>query len=173
MKKISIFVVLILCFILQNGAMAAEAVKVAVVDLQRCMLESKEGKRVSESVKKEIETIRQRYAKAKQELLDLQKEIEKQSLMLSLDAKESKQNEYNKKSRELGYLEEDLQEEQTAIQQDATQKLLKDIYSIVETVAKQQAFDLVLEKSTSGLIFASNALDISDTIIEEYNKAKP
>jgi len=173
MKKISIFVALILCFIFQNSGMAAEAAKTAVVDLQRCMRESNEGKRVSESLKKEIEAMQQRYNKANQELESLNKEIEKQSLMLSLDARESKQTELDKKKRDLTYLAQDLEEEQTAAQQNASQKLLKDIYTIVENFGKQQAFDLILEKSTSGIIFTSNALDITDQIIKEYNKAKP
>lgn len=173
MKKISIFVALILCLIFQNSGMAAEAAKTAVVDLQRCMRESNEGKRVSESLKKEIEAMQQRYNKANQELESLNKEIEKQSLMLSLDARESKQTELDKKKRDLTYLAQDLEEEQTAAQQNASQKLLKDIYIIVENFGKQQAFDLILEKSTSGIIFTSNALDITDQIIKEYNKAKP
>lgn len=173
MKKIAILVALMLCLIFQHGAIAAEAAKVCVVDLQKCMRESNEGKRMGESLKKEIEAMQQRYNKAQKELSDLQKDIEKQSLMLSLEAKENKQSEYDKKNRELAYLAQDLEEEQQALQQNATQKLLKDIYAILETVAKQQAIDLVLEKSTSGIIFASNPLDITDLIIKEYNKVKP
>jgi outer membrane protein len=173
MKKISILITLTFCFFFLNSALAADASKVAIVDLQRCMKESNEGKRMSESLKKEIEAMQGRYNKAQQELSALQKEIDKQSLMLSLDAKESKQNEYDKKNRELTYLAEDLSEESTAAEQNASQQLLKDIYKIIDTVAKQQTFDLVLEKSTAGILFASSAMDITDQVIKEYNKVKP
>jgi len=173
MKKLSIFTALMLCLVFQNNGMAAEAAKVAVVDIQRCMKESNEGKRVSESLKKDIEAMQQRYNKAQKELSDLNKEIEKQSLMLSVDAKESKQNELEKKNRELTYLAQDLEEEQTAVQQSATQKIVKELYAVVESVAKQQAFDLVLEKSSSGIIFTASAIDITDQVLNEYNKVKP
>jgi len=173
MKKISILITLTICFFFLNSALAADASKVAIVDLQRCMKESNEGKRMSESLKKEVEAMQGRYNKAQQELAALQKEIEKQSLMLSLDAKESKQNEYDKKNRALTYLSEDLSEESTAAEQNASQALLKDIYKIIDTVAKQQTIDLVLEKSTAGILFVSSAMDITDLVIKEYNKVKP
>jgi len=173
MKKISILITLTFCFIFLNSALAADASKVAVVDLQRCMKESNEGKRMSESLKKEIAAMQERYNKAQEELTNLQKDLEKQSLMLSQDAKESKQNEYDKKNRELTYLAEDLSEESQAAEQNASQQLLKDIYKIIDTVAKQQAVDMVLEKSTAGILFSSTSMDISDQVIKEYNKVKP
>jgi len=173
MKKISILITLTFCFFFLNSAHAADASKVTIVDLQRCMKESNEGKRMSDSLKKEIEVMQERYTKAQKELSDLQKEIEKQSLMLSQDAKESKQNEYDKKNRELTYLAEDLSEESQAAEQNASQKILKEIYKIIDTIAKQQTLDLVLEKSTAGILFASTAMDITDQVIKEYNKVKP
>jgi len=173
MKKTAILAVLTFCFILHNSALAADAAKVVIVDLQRCMIESNEGKRVSESLKKEILAMQQRYVNAQNELAELQKEIEKQSLMLSTEAKESKQSQYDKKSRELSYLAEDLEEEQQTAQQNATQKLLNEIYTVIDSMGKQQAFDLVFEKSSAGIIFASSALDITDQVIKELNKVKP
>lgn len=174
MKKVSVLTITIaFCFILLNSALAADGAKVAIVDLQRCMKESNEGKRVSDTILKEKEARQERYNKAQKELEELKKEIEKQNLMLSLDAKQNKQNEYDKKNRELGYLAEDLEDEQSASEQNASQKLLKDLYPIVETVAKQLAFDLVLEKSSSGIVYSSGAMEITDQVIKEYNKAKP
>lgn len=173
MKKTAILAALALFFIFYNSAMAADATKVVIVDLQRCMVESNEGKRVTEALKKEITANQQRYIDAQNELAELQKEIEKQSLMLSTEAKASKQNEYKKKNRELGYLEEDLEEDMQTAQQNASQKILKEIYAIIESMGNQQAFDLVFEKSNAGIIFASDTVDITDQVIEELNKVKP
>lgn len=174
MKKIPILLMtLTLFFLSQSIVSAAELVKVCTVDLQRCMEESNEGKRIAESLKEELVEMQQRYADAQKELAELKKEIEKQSLMLSMDAKEDKQDEYDKKSRELTYLYEDLTEEAQVAQQNANQKILKEIYAIIQTVSKEQGFDLILAKSTSGVLFASDSLDITDLIIKELNKAKP
>jgi outer membrane protein len=174
MRKLSILLALILCFLFQNGAMAAgTAFKAGIVDIERCMKESSEGKRITESLKQELDAMQQRYAKAQKELTDLQKEIEKQSLMLSTEAKENKQIEYDKKNRDFSYLSQDLTEEAQTAQQDANQKILKQLYATIQSVAKLQGYDLVLEKSNTGLLYSSEAIDMTDQIIKEINKTKP
>jgi len=160
-------------FLFQHNALAAGASKIGVLNIQRCINESNEGKRISESLKKEIESMQQRYDKAQKELAELQKEIEKQSLMLSLDAKENKQKEYNKKSRELNYLNQDLSEEASKAEQNAKQRVLQVLDEIIKNIAKQDNIDLIIEKSSPGLLFSSEALDITDQVIKELNKTKP
>jgi outer membrane protein len=174
MKKFTVLLSLTLCFLFLNNAFAAgTATKAGIVDIDKCMKESNEGKRITESLKKELDAMQQRYVKAQKELADMQKDIEKQSLMLSVEAKEDKQNEYDKKNRDLTYLQQDLTEEAQTAQQNANQKILKQLYAIIQSVAKQQAYDLVIEKSNSGLLYSSDAIDMTDQIIKEINKTKP
>jgi outer membrane protein len=174
MKKLAVLLALTLCFLFQNSAFAAGATtKAGVIDLDRCMKESNEGKRVTESLKKELDAMQQKYAKAQKDLTDLQKEIEKQSLMLSSEARENKQNEYDRKNREFGYLSQDLTEDAQTAQQNANQKMLKQLYTVIQSLAKQQGFDLVMEKSNSIIIYTSDAIDITDLVIKELNKVKP
>jgi outer membrane protein len=160
-------------FLFQHNALAAEAPKIGVLDIQRCINESEEGKRIYASLKKEIESMQQRYNKAQKELAELQKEIEKQSLMLSLDAKENKQKEYNKKSRELNYLNEDLSDEAGKAEQYARFRVLQALDVIIKNMVKQDNYDLIIEKSSSGVLFSSDAVDITDQVIKELNKSKP
>jgi outer membrane protein len=169
---VSIFIITAI-FVFQHSSLAAEASKIGIIYLQRCINESNEGKRISESLQKEIAAMQQKYDKAQKELTELQKEIEKQSLMLSLDAKESKQKEYNKKSRELNYLNEDLSEEANRAEQNARLRVIQVLNVIVRNIAKQDNFDLILESSGAGVLFASDALDITDQVIKEMNKSKP
>jgi len=174
MKKFVILFALILCFLFQDNAMAAgTTTKIGVVDMDRCMKESNEGKRVTESLKKEFDAMQQKYVKAQKELSDLQKDLEKQSLMLSTDARESKQSEYDRKNRELGYLSQDLSEDAQTAQQNANQKMLKQLNSVIQSLAKVQAIDLVLEKSNTSILYTSSAIDITDQVIKELNKVNP
>jgi len=174
MKRLfrSIFIVAAI-FLLQHNVLAAEGLKIGIINIQRCINESNEGKRISESLNKEMESMQQRYTKAQKELADLQKEIEKQSLMLSLDAKENKQKEYTKKNRELNYLKEDLSEEANKAETNAKQRVLQALDVIIKNIAKQDSFDLIIEASSSGVLFSSNSLDITDQVIKELNKSKP
>jgi outer membrane protein len=169
---VSIFIIAAI-FVFQRSSLAAGASKIGIINLQRCISESNEGKRISESLQKEIATMQQKYDKAQKDLAELQKEIEKQSLMLSLDAKENKRKEYSKKSRELNYLNEDLSEEASKAEQNAKIRVMQVLSTIVSNIAKQGNFDLILELSGAGVLFASDALDITDQVIGEMNKSKP
>ncbi len=160
-------------FLFQHNAQAADLLGIGVLDIQRCIYESNEGKRISESLQKDLEAMQQRYNEAQQELTKLQEEIEKQSLMLSLDAKESKQQEYNKKLRDLNYLAQDLNEEARKAEEGAKKRILMELEVIVQGVAMKQDLDLILEKSGSGVLFYSGALDITDQVIKDFNEAKP
>jgi outer membrane protein len=93
--------------------------------------------------------------------------------MLSLDAKENKQKEYSKKSRELNYLNEDLTEEASKAEQNARIRVLQVLDAIIGNMVKQDNYDLIIEKSSSGVLFSSDAIDITDQVIKELNKTKP
>jgi outer membrane protein len=160
-------------FAFQHNAWAADQLRIGVLDIQRCIAESNEGKRISASLQKDLEAMQQRYNEAQQELSELQEEIEKQSLMLSLDAKENKQKEYNKKVRDLNYLAQDLNEEASKSQDDAKRAILMELEVIVQGVAIEQNLDLILEKLGSGVLFYTESLDITDQVIEEFNEARP
>ena len=98
MKYLSGIIFLIIAVIITQGnAFAADASKIGVLDLRRCISESNEGKRVYENLRKKHEGLQADLDKKQQELLEMQQDIEKQSLMLSMDAKENRQKEFEKK----------------------------------------------------------------------------
>ncbi len=172
-RLLGVIIITAAFFVFQHNAQAADQLRIGVLDIQRCISESNEGKRILASLQKEIEAMQQRYNEAQQELVELQEEIEKQSLMLSLDAKESKQKEYNRRLRDLNYLAQDLNEEASKAEEDAKKRMLMELEVIIQGVAINQNLSLILEKWNSGVLFCSEALDITDQVIEEFNEDKP
>lgn len=158
-------------FFLQFVASAAEPVKIGILDFQRCIQESNEGKRIAESLKGKQAEMQKDVDKKQQELVEMQKDMEKQSLMLSPEAKAEREKEFEKKRRDLNYLVQDLTEEMKKLESDAKINLLNILQGVVDTIAKQQKLDLIVEKAST--IFFSKGLDITDQVIAEFNKAKP
>ncbi len=168
-----IILIIILFFSLQLTASAAEPLKVGIIDFQRCVQESNEGKRIADSLKNKQIEMQKDLDKKQQELLDMQKDMEKQSLMLSMDAKEDKQKEFNKKRQDLNYFVQDSDEEFKKIRQDALIGIQNIIINKVNTIAQEKKFDLILARSEGGVLFFSKALDITDEVIAGINKDKP
>ncbi len=172
MKYLSGIIFLILGIIIcQTTALAAESSKIGVLDLRRCIQESNEGKRIYEDLKKKHDDMQKDLDKKQQELLEMQNEIEKQSLMLSMDAKENRQKEFEKKKRDLQYLAQDLQEEMKKLESEANLEILKIIQQVLSKFADEKELEYVTERA--GVLYAAESLDITDNIIKEMNKLKP
>jgi outer membrane protein len=172
MKHLTKILVLALTVLfIQLGVSAVEPIKIGVVDFQRCIQESNEGKRIDESLKNKQAEMQKEVDKKRQELIDMQKDMDKQNLMLSMDAKNEREKEFEKKQRDLQYLMQDLNEEYKKLQTDARISILTTINGVVDTIAKQQKFDLITERAN--IMYFAKELDITDQIITELNKIKP
>jgi outer membrane protein len=174
MKQLTGIIILALAiFSFQLSASAADQLKIGVLDLQMCIQTSNEGKRIAESLKKKYTEMQDDLNKRQQELVEMQNDLEKQSLMLSVDAKEERQKEYDKKRRDLSYLLQDKNEEYKKAENDARVAILNVLSGVVETIAKEKNFDLITERANGGVLYVSKALDITDEVIAGLNKVKP
>lgn len=174
MKQLTGIIIFTLAvFSFQLSATAADTLKIGVLDIQRCIQESNEGKRAAESLKKIGSEMQDEYNKKMQEVVDLEKEIEKQSLMLSEEAKQAKQDEYSKKTRDLNYLRQDMTDDMKKAENDARIALLNVVSGVLEKIAEDKKFDLITERANGGVLYVSKALDITDEVIAELNKVKP
>ena len=168
---IIILAVAILTF--QFSAGAAEPLKIGVLDLQRCIQESNEGKRIAESLKSKQQEMVDDLKEKEQELRDMQSDLEKQSLMMSPEAKESKQKDFEKKQRDYSYSVQYVREDMQKAENDARIAILRVLSGVVDTIAKEKKYDMIAEKSNGGILYVSSALDITDEVIAGLNKVKP
>ena len=174
MKKLTGIIFLALAiFSFQLVTAAAEPIKIGVLDLQRCMQESSEGKRQNDSLQNKQTDMVNELKKKEQELRDMQADMEKQSLMLSAEAKESRVAEFEKMKREYDRRVNEAREDLQIAARDARVAVVNVISGVVENIAKQKKFDLILEKSNGAALYVSSSLDITDEVITELNKAKP
>ena len=89
--------------------------------------------------------------------------------MLSLDAKQDKRRELERKKRHYKYLYEDYSQEMKEVEKEATQKVGKALEKILEKMAIEQNFTLILERRTIGLLFYDDAIEITDQVTQAYD----
>jgi outer membrane protein len=174
-----------------GAALAQEAPKaprVAVIDMARVSAESLLGKSYAAQLEKLQNDINAEATKKQTELgkLDaavkaLQDELEKQGAVLSQEARERKQQEIVRKGRERQAFLEDGQAEINRMRERAQQQAqsinnefqLK-VRPLVEQVAKEKGYDLVLDSQVAYTI--NKEFDITRDVIvkaDEAEKAKP
>jgi outer membrane protein len=49
-------------------------------------------------------------------------------------------------------------------------RIREDVFDIVEDIGRRGGYQLVLERQIGGVVYAPNAIDITDKVIEEYNR---
>jgi len=147
----------------------AADVKIGVVDLQRCLNDSKLGKQFKVEFTAEAEQLKTDLEREEAELKSLREEIEKQGVVLSETAKKEREAAYNQR---LDAFKGRFKESQQSLQrkdQELTRKVLKGLQGIISDLGGSGGYTLIVEKQEAGVIYMSQASDITDEVIRRYD----
>jgi outer membrane protein len=152
--------------------MGADAVKIGIVDLQKCILDSIEGKRARSELQQKKDSMQKKLDERQNKLLELKKELEKQSMMLSLEAKEDKAKEFERQRREFKYFYDDITNQMRKAEAEVRKRLLGDLEKVVGDIGVKGQFTMIFERRSSGIMYHIKAIDITDEVIKAYDLTK-
>lgn len=157
-----------------NGAALAADLKIGVIEPQKVLDGTKNGKKIKDSL--------QEYVKSRQKIIDLEEEelkkmeeeLVKQSAVLSADAKKDKEETFRKRmmeyQRKVGQLNQEVQTKK----KDVLDEFNKSLEQIVKGIAVTEKLSLVVEKGDNGagalVVYSHPSLDITDRVIKELDK---
>jgi len=145
--------------------------RVAVIDVQRVLANSAAGKQASERLKKMQED---RMAKAKQmddEMQKLDAEINNKKLSLSEEKLTDLQKQLSDRKIAAQRYAQDAEREMGEARDRALMELENKIKPVIDTIGKEQGLAAIFNKFESGLVYASEAIDITDSVIKRFNDA--
>lgn len=154
-------------------AIAAEAPRFGVVDMQRVILSVDEGKKARQTLEAEIKGKETELLNQKKELDQMNEDWKKQAALLSEQARMDKQKEFQEKFLKLRQAEMDFQEEIKRKEQQETQKIAFKVAEMVDSLAKGEKLEAVFETNTAGLLYLANPVDLTDKVIKMYDDKKP
>ncbi|MCH9647862.1 MAG: OmpH family outer membrane protein [Deltaproteobacteria bacterium] len=144
--------------------------KIGVVNVEEVVAQSESGKAARAEMERLQESKRGELEAKRQEILDLQKRIEDGRLSLAQDLLTELQESYESKVLDMRRLEDDANREL----QKRSEKLLKGIEQqvlpIIDQVGKSQGFSVIFNKYQSGLVYASEAVDITSAVVAALNQ---
>ena len=148
---------------------AAAQTKIAVIDVQRVVSESDPGKEVMLRLKGLTDAKSQEGQALQQTFATLQDQFNKQRFTVS----EARQAEMSKEIEDqqiaIRRFQDDAQREVQEAQRRELGALEERILPIINTVGQEQGFSLIFNKFQSGLVYADEALDITDDVIRRFN----
>lgn len=165
----------------------AQRLKVGVVDLQAVLDDSARGKAAKDRLKalgqqlqQEIKSKRQFKEQKEQELQKIREEIRSQGLVLSEQARITKEEEFRKRVRELkrfindtnNFIEDSTREFREKEVRE-TQLLLAAVRKVVQEIGAAEKYTLVLEgnENAAVVLFADQSIDITSQIIRNFDRS--
>lgn len=150
-------------------AAAQGPLKVAVIDVERILLESNRGKAALE----EIEALRrQKQTEAEsmqQRAADLQRQVEEGRLSLSQERLAELQKQLEDSVIALRRFNDDATRELTKKRNEVLDQIEQSVFPVINQIGEEGNYTLIFNKYNSGLVYADEAVDITARVIERYN----
>lgn len=158
-------------FLFCTHSLAAQSSKIGVVDIKQFQMKSAAFQRTRAKMQKKFEAMQKKLDAEKGALVKLEEDLRKQGMMLSLDAQEDKKLELEKKRLYYKYLYEDFTFEMKAADAETTRVIGRALEKIVSEIGKKEGFTIIFEKRALGLLYFDEKIDITDRVIEAYDKS--
>jgi outer membrane protein len=149
----------------------AEDLKIGYVNLQKALNQVDEGKQAKQKLKKQFKSKQQKLNQKQKEVKKLREELKSQSMALSKEARRKKKRKLRRKMQELQRLYMGAQRELTKKEASATKEIFDKMRDIVEKIAEEKNYDMVLEKNKGSVLFAKDAMDLTDELVKRYNSS--
>ena len=163
----------LVCLAGARTAPAEEPVRIAYVDMQRALNESRAGKKALGELQRLMEERKTGLQKQKEALEKKKDELDKQALLLNKETRKSRENEVRTLERDYSRTLSDLKEEFGRRESEFTDGIRKDLLKVIEKIGKEGNFTLVLEKQYSAVLYAPATIDLTETLIKRYDVAGP
>src|SRR5262249_49236243 len=158
---------------LAGSAFAQGAPKIGYVDLQRALNESEAGKRAKEEFKGQVDKLQGTLKKQKDDIDNLKEQLEKKALVMKEEERGNLEDEYRRKLRDF---ERNYKDSQTDLQKkdnELTGGIIKDLQDIIRDYGEKESFTLILESTSSAVLYGAKGSDLTDEIIPQYNPQHP
>ena len=101
----------------------------------------------------------------------LKDELQKQSMMLSQEAKLDKEAQYKRKVRDFQDMGQSYQRKLQQAEQSLSKPIIDKLLEVIQDYGKKNGFTAIFDKQASGLVFSQDNVDVTSAIIAELNKA--
>jgi len=159
----------ILLLALSGVSYGAEVQKIVVIDLQKIIDTSNAGKRSSEEIKSQGKKMETTLKDKGTEIEELKTELDQKALVLSDEARQDKENDLRERITQLKALQRRYQDVLRDLNTNLSKQIMEDVFQIAEDIGKREGYTLIIDRRAGGVIYAPNAIDITDKVIEAYN----
>ncbi len=143
--------------------------RMAVIDVQRVLNTSIAGKAAQDKLKKMQADKLAQAQKLQDQIKELDNEINTKKLSLSEDKLTDLQKQLSDKQLALQRFGQDADRDMNDARDKALMDLENQIKPVIDQIGKEMGLAIIFNKFESGLVYASDAIDITDLVIKRFN----
>jgi len=159
------------CALLAAASAGSAQTKIAIINLQRAVLESAEIKKASAELEAKYRPRQQAIEKLQKDMQALQQNLQSNAGKLTPQAEADITAQGQRKQRELTRLTEDLQADVERERNDILGRSSQRMQEVVKKLAEEKGIDIVTDISNT--VYFKPALEITTESIAAYDKAYP
>ena len=147
--------------------------RVAVIDVQKVLTQSVSGKAAYEKLKKMQDDRMEKAKSMDEELRKLDSDINAKKISLSEEKLADLQKQLADKRISMQRYAQDADREIGEARDRELQALEAKIKPIIDAIGKEMGLAAIFNKFESGLVYASDAIDITEPVVKKFNEVNP
>ncbi|MDX1632290.1 MAG: OmpH family outer membrane protein [Thermoanaerobaculia bacterium] len=143
--------------------------KIAVIESERIVAESAEGRAALESLRQLRDQKMQEGQQLQQEIVTLRQRLDEAGNALSQEKQAELRQELEDKTIALRRFQDDADRELAKERDETLAKIEKEVLEVIHEIGREGGYTIIMNKYQSGLVYADDAIDITDRVIERFN----
>ncbi len=148
------------------------SIKIGSVDIQKAINGCQAGKEAKQELSKEVEKYQGLVIERQKELQGMKESLEKQGLMLTPEARTTREKELQTKLRDFQRWGEDAQNELNQKRAEMERNIFIGFQKVIQKMGADGGYTLILEKNETIVLFANKSTDITDLVIKAFDAQK-
>lgn len=153
-----------------TGTLSAQEAKIVYIDSQRILYESAPGKEAYKQLSTLKEQKEAEIQKRQNKLKSLSESIQAKSATMSAPAKDELEAQYERELKDYNRYVKDAQDELRQKESSLMRPWGKELDDIIKDYGEKHAIDLIFDKTNPVIIYSSKKIDITDQIMDLFNK---
>jgi len=147
-----------------------DRITIGVVDLDQAITSTNEGRAAREEFDRKRRQAEGRLIPLMEQYQEGLKEFEAKKFVLSDDARFQKQLDMTELQNQIENQRKEIQGQLQVDRERLIAPLRNKLIDVVEEVGRDEGFSLILHRQAPGLMYSKEALDVTELIIEKFNK---
>ena len=173
MRKVSGIVFALAAMAAFSAPLAAQAAptKIGYIDSRKVLREAPGAAEVTQTLQKELNSWKAQLEATEDSIRTMVSDFEKQSVMLSPDAKQKKQSDIVARQNAFDARYQELQVKATERQKELLSPIMDRIQAVITDVRTAEGYAIIFDAATEAMVAADPALDLTDKVLAKLKAA--